>query len=225
MAGPQSRVAGGGFWSQPQAQYSASTHKLLKEMMQESKLTNFQQRHLEKSLRGGGSLPTQCAPTSSTKKKPASAPKKESKVLNARNYKPVIRTKQQMEDMGAFDKPDYTPMPNTKGKDNERQKDRLANIMAFGEDIDPKKKKQMARPKGPVNDEPDIDRFDELQLEIDERRNFLSEMEKHGQGAKFRPLIETEISQKIREMELIDKKRTAELERLIEADRKQQSSS
>lgn len=33
---------------------------------------------------GGGSLPTQCAPTSSTKKKPASAPKKESKVLNAR---------------------------------------------------------------------------------------------------------------------------------------------
>lgn len=30
-----------------------------------------------------------------------------------RNYKPVIRTKQQMEDMGAFDKPDYTPMPNT----------------------------------------------------------------------------------------------------------------
>lgn len=130
-----------------------------------------------------------------------------------------------MEDMGAFDKPDYTPMPNTKGKDNERQKDRLANIMAFGEDIDPKKKKQMARPKGPVNDEPDIDRFDELQLEIDERRNFLSEMEKHGQGAKFRPLIETEISQKIREMELIDKKRTAELERLIEANRKQQSSS
>lgn len=37
--------------------------------------------------------------------------------------------------------------------------------------------------------------FNKVQLEIDERRNFLSEMEKHGQGAKFRPLIETEISQ------------------------------
>ena len=116
---------------------------LYAEMMQESKLTNFQQRHLEKTLRGeliccvhcisyyfiisinyaenfqtdlikvkvisvpvnaclfnhgksnncylfcfiksgGGSLPTQCAPTSSAKKKPTSAPKKESKVLNAR---------------------------------------------------------------------------------------------------------------------------------------------
>lgn len=33
--------------------------------------------------------------------------------------------------------------------------------MAFGEDIDPKKKKQMPRPTGPVDDEPDIDRFDE----------------------------------------------------------------
>lgn len=37
--------------------------------------------------------------------------------------------------------------------------------------------------------------INKVQLEIDERRNFLSEMEKHGQGAKFRPLIETEISQ------------------------------
>lgn len=36
--------------------------------------------------------------------------------------------------------------------------------MAFGEDIDPKKKKQMARPTCPVDDEPDIDRFDECKL-------------------------------------------------------------
>lgn len=38
---------------------------------------------------------------------------KKSQFSQNRNYKPVIRTKQQMEDMGAFDKPDYTPMPNT----------------------------------------------------------------------------------------------------------------
>ncbi|XP_048759012.1 UPF0193 protein EVG1 homolog [Ostrea edulis] len=228
MAGPKSRVAGGGFWSQPQVQYSAGTHQLLKDMMQESKLTNFQQRHLEKTLRGGGPLPTQCAPTSSSKKKPTSAPqKKQSKVLNARNYKPVLRTKEQMEEMGAFEKPDYTPLPNTRGQDKDRQRERLANIMAFGKDIDPKRDRKMARsrPPPPEDDDTQIDRFDELQLEIDERRAFLSEMEQHGQGAKYRPVIETEISQKIREMELIDKKRTAELERLLEADRKKQQSS
>lgn len=34
-------------------------------------------------------------------------------ILNYRNYKPVLRTKEQMEEMGAFEKPDYTPLPNT----------------------------------------------------------------------------------------------------------------
>ena len=34
-----------------------------------------------------------------------------------------------------------------------------------------------------------------VQEEIDERRGFLKEMEDLGQGGKFRPIIETEISQ------------------------------
>lgn len=48
--------------------------------------------------------------------------------------------------------------------DKDRQKERLANIMAFGEDIDPKKKKQMAKTSPPVYEEPDIDRFDECEF-------------------------------------------------------------
>ena len=36
--------------------------------------------------------------------------------------------------------------------------------MAFGEDIDPKKKKQMAKTSPPVYEEPDIDRFDECEF-------------------------------------------------------------
>ena len=34
-----------------------------------------------------------------------------------------------------------------------------------------------------------------VQEEIDERRGFLKEMEDLGQGGKYRPIIETEISQ------------------------------
>lgn len=48
--------------------------------------------------------------------------------------------------------------------DKDRQKERLANIMAFGEDIDPKKKKQMAKTSPPVYEEPDVDRFDECEF-------------------------------------------------------------
>ena len=36
--------------------------------------------------------------------------------------------------------------------------------MAFGEDIDPKKKKQMAKTSPPVYEEPDVDRFDECEF-------------------------------------------------------------
>ena len=50
------------------------------------------------------------------------------------------------------------------GTDKDRQKERLANIMAFGEDIDPKKKKQMAKTSPPVYEEPDVDRFDECEF-------------------------------------------------------------
>ena len=50
------------------------------------------------------------------------------------------------------------------GMDKDRQKERLANIMAFGEDIDPKKKKQMAKTSPPVYEEPDVDRFDECEF-------------------------------------------------------------
>ncbi|OWF53004.1 UPF0193 protein EVG1 homolog [Mizuhopecten yessoensis] len=214
--GVQSRVAGGGFWSQPQAQYSKQTHDLLKDMMKESKLTNFQQRHLEKTLRGGGSLPSNCPPTHSAqrKKTPVSAPAV-SKVLNPRNYKTTIRTKQQMENMGAFEKPDYTPAHNTRGVSKEKEKARLANIMEFGQDIPPRDKRKQRKAPEPA---PAVDRFDELQSEIEERQSFLREMEGLGKGAQFRTIISTEVSQLIREMEMIDKKKSAELERLIEAE-------
>ena len=48
--------------------------------------------------------------------------------------------------------------------------------------------------------------------EINDRRKFLYHMEKLGEGKDYRTLIVTEISQKIREMEVIDKKRSNELE-------------
>ena len=45
----------------------------------------------------------------------------------------------------------------------ERQKERLANIMAFGEDIDPHKKKKAVPQREPTEME-DVDRFDECKL-------------------------------------------------------------
>ena len=50
-----------------------------------------------------------------------------------------------------------------------------------------------------------------VQSEIEERKRFLANMEKIGQGKEYRAIISTQISGLIREMELIDKKRTEDL--------------
>ncbi|KAL4240777.1 hypothetical protein ACF0H5_001565 [Mactra antiquata] len=209
----------GGFWNAPKVQYSQQTHNLLKDMMKESKLTNFQQRHLEKQLRGGGTLPTQCNPTSSAKKKQPAPAARPPKYLTPKNYKNKIRTKEDIEASGAYERPQYEGSPSHWSKNSEKEKQKLANMMAFGQDIDPQaerlKRLQLARQQQQYEEEPEVDRFDELQEEINERRQFLSDMEAVGQGDKHRPLIETQISQLIREMEVIDKKRTRELEQLI----------
>ena len=91
--------------------------------------------------------------------------------------------------------------------------------MAYGEDIPEPKRSDIWRRVVPVTPPPQPDRFDEredpctvhskcnilrlihfsdpdclVQTEIGERRSFLEEMERLGQGDKYRSIIETEIS-------------------------------
>ena len=103
--------------------------------------------------------------------------------------------------------------------------------MAFGSDTEP----HTRRPCVPEEPAPAaVDRFDELLCEIEERREFLTEMEALGQGQQYRSKITSEISQvgvlkqtincsiitykmfcpfqKIRELELLDKERCSELQ-------------
>ncbi|GFO23384.1 upf0193 protein evg1-like [Plakobranchus ocellatus] len=207
----------GGFWNAPQVVYSKQTHDLLKDMMRESKLTTFQQRHLEKTLRGGGQLPARVPPTTSKldhRKAKAQAP--QPKVLNPKVYSGGVRSKNTMERMGAFEKPEYIPPRGVTR--SAREKEKLANIMAYGEDqprIPMKNIRVRLEPLSPLPD-----RFDELQKEIKDRQDFLKEMESIGKGEQYRVIIATEISQKVREMELIDKKRSLELQHMIEEDEK-----
>ncbi|ESP04068.1 hypothetical protein LOTGIDRAFT_230313 [Lottia gigantea] len=201
----------GGFWNSPQAQYSPQTQKLLKEMMNESKLTNFQQRHLEKSLRSGSSLPSECNPTSSARPRVVKQTKKPSKILNPKNYTGGVRSKDTMEALGAFEKPEYS-LPKNNAR-SAREKERLANMMAFGKDVDNIQKQKVQVPVE-IEEPVEIDRFDELQLEVEERQKFLADMTKLGKGRDYKH-IETEISQLVREMEVIDKKRTKQLDSLL----------
>ncbi len=49
--------------------------------------------------------------------------------------------------------------------------------------------------------------------EVNERVQFLKDMEALGQGHKYYPIIQQEIAAKVREMERIDKERCQDLEK------------
>ncbi|XP_024904611.1 UPF0193 protein EVG1 isoform X5 [Pteropus alecto] len=97
--------------------------------------------------------------------------------------------------------------------DLEKEKQRLQNIFATGKDKQERKRKPP--PVRQANPAPELDRFEELVKEIQERKEFLADMEALGQGRQYRGIILAEISQKVQEMEAIDHKRSEELRKAL----------
>lgn len=204
-----------GFWHVPiVTKYSRETQELLKVMMEESKLTRFQQRHLTDCMKRGDPLPTNCSPTSSRQpelQKPASPPPKAFQFIS-RVGRPHLRPAKICQAGDAYVRDRFRPQAT---RDLEKEKERLQNIFATGKDKVEKKPE-----KKPIKVEEEVaepDRFEELINEIRDRQRFLADMEALGQGRLYHGIIQTEISQKLREMEVLDKQRSAELRKEIVA--------
>ncbi|CAB4019047.1 Hypothetical predicted protein [Paramuricea clavata] len=219
---PRQPVAKGGLWAPSRQPVSKGTQDLLKVMMQESKLTNFQQRQLSDRLKGGDSFPTDVNPTSSARKEArnTSSAKSAGKARDGRQLTGAgKRSQADIEKRVANDEEDpYRPPP---GKYiSEKDKRLLQNTMAYGEEGAAmiEETPRPRKPKREVKPEPEIDRFDEVVQLIEERKQFLDDMEKLGQGKKYRNIIAADISQGIRELELIDKKRSEDLNLALEKD-------
>ncbi|XP_058164783.1 UPF0193 protein EVG1 [Dasypus novemcinctus] len=202
---------GAGLSRYPQrATYTPGTCELLRVMMKESKLTNFQQRHIMDTVKRGDTLPLQCSPTSSQR---ASPPKPQASaiylppILTAR---PHLRPAHVCQANAAYSREQFKPQAT---RDLEKEKRKLQNIFATGKDPEEwKKKVPPVRQEDPA---PELDRFEELVKEIQERKEFLADMEALGQGRQYRGIILAEISQKRREMEDIDHKKNEELRRAL----------
>ncbi|KAJ8001764.1 hypothetical protein DPEC_G00172820 [Dallia pectoralis] len=204
--------AGGGLWNCPKGTvYSKETRELLKLMMHESRLTNFQQRQINDKLKKGESLPLTCNPTSSA---PPTLPKPKTVKTrtNQTPSKPQRRTADNCSSGDSYTRERFRPSAT---RDLEKEKRRLQNILATGQDPGPSKPRNVPLDKGP---EEDRDRFQEVLDEIEDRREFLEEMTALGKGQQYQNLINTEISQKIRELEIIDKSRSAELKTVLQSD-------
>ncbi|XP_068522044.1 UPF0193 protein EVG1 isoform X3 [Anas acuta] len=162
----------------------------------------------------GDALPLQCHPTSS--KQPVPVPPASSPPLcqpSRLSAKPHLRPAKLCQAGDAYTREKFKPQAR---RDLEREKQRLQNILATGKDVVEHQVKQaLVETK---EEEIEIDRFEELMNEVRERQEFLAEMEALGQGKKYQRIILTEISQKMREMEIIDKKRSEEVRETMTKD-------
>ena len=193
--------------SRTTASYSKETQDLLKTMMEESKLTLFQQRQIRDRLQSGSSLPTTVNPTTS---KPAVSKSKLPRQSKSKLY--AKRSKDAIERLQAGDtETELLPRPCKPGRNTVKEKERLQNIMAFGdpltqdafEDQIKAIRRETAEDTGDVS----IDRFDEIRDEIRERQEFLNCINIHGEDREINSKVLTEISQRVRELKSIDKSR------------------
>ncbi|KAM5334709.1 UPF0193 protein EVG1 isoform 3-T3 [Glossophaga mutica] len=160
-------------------------------MMKESKLTEFQQRHIMDTMKRGDTLPLHCSPTSSQRVLPPKRPDSAvylPPILGARSH---LRPASLCQANGAYTREQFKPRAT---RDLEKEKRRLQNIFATGKDRGERKRKPP--PKKQQNaPAPELDRFEELVKEIQERKEFLADMEALGQGRQYRGIILAEISQ------------------------------
>ncbi|CAF0778026.1 unnamed protein product [Adineta steineri] len=202
-------LTNGGLWNTRKPQFSAETSKLLKTLMDESRVNNFQRRQLTSHMLRGESLPEKLGPSSTQTKAPVNKRVEQPRRTRTANAYGV-RTYNDIVNSGAYIPADYQPRP-IKGR-TEQEKDRLAHFMAYG--TDPSKITPKSGQRSPTPPR-ELDRFDELVLEIEERKQFLEQMSTVGKRKEYQQVISNEIADKIREMEQIDRQRSKDLEKRL----------
>lgn len=224
----------GGFWNPPKVQYSEQTKSILKDLMRESNVANSYRQKINSQLSKGESLDSSLKNDTVLTNKRIN--KRSTTKKAPRFYRPGLRP-QHVILSKLNEEPPYRPPPVPQNA-GAAEKTRLAHLMAYGEDprskaTDPKRMEngrfaflrrrlQGTRKLGQHGTDEDDDpctredRFTELIREVKERRQFLDQMRVMGKEDLYKSKVETEISQLVREMELIDMKRSAELQRAIE---------
>lgn len=182
--------------------------------MQESRLTDFQQRQINNQLKNGGALPVTFNVTSLEQKKVQSEPRV------ARGTSLIgHQQRRSAERCCAGDNYKREQFQPSATRDLEKEKRRLQNVLSTGQ-----KDAGLTHSQRDSTErrEQQIDRFQEVLDEIEDRRQFLEEMMALGKGHQYQHLINTEISQKICELEEIDRTRSEELSRTLKLNGKEE---
>ncbi|KAM9817758.1 UPF0193 protein EVG1 isoform 2-T2 [Syngnathus typhle] len=195
----QTKVRGGQWKPTRDSKYSKQTQDLLTSMMQEFTLSNRQRKKIIDCLKDGSALPLTTEPTSSASCLQPKASQCYPKLLPVR---PLRRSAVSCRSGNNYVREKFCPAP---ARDLEKEKRRLQNILATGQE-----QEETASHNVAANQKPKVveekDRYQEVLDEIRERRQFLADMASLGQDKQYIHIINTEISQKIRELEALNGK-------------------
>ncbi|XP_026158655.1 UPF0193 protein EVG1 isoform X2 [Mastacembelus armatus] len=168
-------------------------------MMHESRLTNHQRKQINECLKNGAALPLTSDSTLSASLRESKISKPVQRLLPG---KPQRRSAESCRSGSSYVREKFRPGPI---RDLEKEKRRLQNILATGQE----EPTSISYQNTPACHKPEVseerDRYQEVLDEIEERRQFLADMASLGQEKRYINIINTEISQKIRELEMLDR--------------------
>lgn len=201
-------MGAGAFHHPPRAKYSEETKNLIKLLMEESKVSMMQRKSIQEAVDRGESLP----PLMRKSNKKIDKSDSDYQVIMPTVWKK--RTQDMIVKSGAYEREQYRrtcPLPN-----KEKQKRHLACMMTYGRDMPetphvPKVHKMKQESQPPAN----INPIDDLISGIQERMEFLNDMECLGLEKKYRPIIQQEIAHKLRLIESIDKQKSKNVQKEI----------
>eukprot|EP00056_Hartaetosiga_gracilis_P015784 m.3116 g.3116 ORF g.3116 m.3116 type:complete len:233 (+) comp3231_c0_seq1:102-800(+) len=214
---------------------SKETQELLASMMDKSKLTAFQKRQLQGAVKNGPkSLPSSVHPsTSNTQRsgvnskhsKGAGGGRKKKKVAKVDQIQKRKNLDQILDETHHYTRPQYT---SKQGHNRTLLREELGDMMSYGSEVVEKKrairekhaqKKQLQttspqtstqqqQTMGSKKKSSEIDLFDIIVAEIDERQAHLDELQKHPHSTQQVNELRTEIAQRIKQLDTIDQRRT-----------------
>ncbi|XP_041838560.1 UPF0193 protein EVG1 isoform X1 [Melanotaenia boesemani] len=208
----------GGLWNNPRSiQCSKERQDLLRLMKEESQLTNLHKNQINRGQKSKSDrnwkqqgdlnvifhdnilytpsgLPQMSNPVKSSQLSQS--------VQKHKLFKSQKRSAESCRSGNSYEREKFCPGPT---RDLEKEKKRLQDIMATGkeESTTVSSQKTRSHPYSEVSKE--IDRYQEVLNEIEERRQFLADMVALGQEKKYINIINTEIAQKLQELEILDR--------------------
>ncbi|XP_030594676.1 UPF0193 protein EVG1 isoform X2 [Archocentrus centrarchus] len=199
-------TAGGGLWNSPRAtQFNKETQDMLKLMKQESRVTSLKRKQINRYPKSEAALPLTSAPA-----QPSTPDKSVQKGWPVRTQK---RAAEGCRSGDSYAREKFCPGPT---RDLEKEKQKLQNIFALGTE-QPRAGSSQKSPLHHSSEAPKMDRYEEVLNEIEERQQFLEDMASLGQEKEYIDIINTEISQKIRELEILEKARVPRLDTRTES--------